>query len=740
MFARHSLRSPVIILGGFLIVLSWIVAELKIRSDNRALTAEALSDLTNYSLLFQQDVLRAASELDRTLKYLRNVHDRSQGEFDWATLVKEDFTNNARTVQIAIIDEHGMMITSSASPYPKQKIDLSDREHFRVHLNSQKDFLFVSKPIRGRVTGKWSVQFTRRFTKKDGTFGGVIVVSLDPAELVAAYERLDSRPSVGFALAGSDDVVRAGGGSYAAQIGRGLVDGNQQEFVTHKSKQVTIVRELFKDEWRISAERTINGYDLLVRVRMSDPVQTRLAVPHIYHGYAGTFSIAILLLMVSSFTRQQLQFKRIVDLAHTDTLTKLLNRHSFTEVMNSAYDDVSKMASMSLHLIDLDKFKAVNDTFGHPVGDELLRAVATRLKSSVRENDLVFRLGGDEFALIQTDCQSQSQAGSVAKRICSAMAQPFSISGHAVFIGASIGVALKGADLTNSTALLKAADMSLYQAKAEGRGTYRFYEVELEAALQRRRTLENDLRDAIEKGTLEVHYQPKVKLGDTTDIVGYEALVRWRHPVRGMIMPSEFIPLAEETGLIAALGNWVIREACFELARRPGPQTVAVNCSPLQFSDGNLVATISDALTSSGLDASRLEIEITESTLMRDDKTIVTQLAALRTKGIVISLDDFGTGYSSLSYLEKYPIDCIKIDRSFVAKLGDRPRAAPIVRAIVTLAAELSMTTIAEGIETQTQADLLKALGCTMAQGYLFGRPCPASETWAEQLTKNRVA
>ena len=307
------------------------------------------------------------------------------------------------------------------------------------------------------------------------------------------------------------------------------------------------------------------------------------------------------------------------------------------------------------------------------------------------------------------------------------------ISGHSLHIGASIGIAFADAGITDPSALLKAADIALYLAKEEGRGTHRFHNDELALRLETKQRLEVDLRVAIEKCALDVHYQPKVLLADPSKIVGYEALLRWHHPERGMISPAEFIPLAEETGLIVPLGEWMLQEVCAEFKKRPDRECVAVNCSAVQFRTSNVSAMVTRCIVQHGLDPARLEIEITESMLMRDDATIMAQLFDLRTLGVRISLDDFGTGFSSLSYLQTYPIDCIKIDRSFVAKIGVEPRAAPIIRAIIVLGAELNMTTIAEGVETVEQAACLAALGCEMAQGYLYGKPMAARELWPDR-------
>ena len=721
-------------------MLIWAAASVKTKSERDALVNDTLADLTNFSLLFEQDVLRTVGELDRVILYLRRTYVRGGYQVDWTQLLQEEFTVNSRTVQIAIIDERGKMITSTAMPNPNGKIDLSDREHFKFHKNSLSDVLDVSKPVIGRASGKWSIQFTRRFTKHDGSFGGVIVVSLDPSSLLLVYNKLEAQPSAGFVLTNKDDIILAGAGTYKDLIGHGLTEGSGQQDVATKSKDLRATRERVNMSWRFVAMRQVGNTGINVGVSLLDPSPTNWYAVSFHYIYAALLSVSILAAVLSSIRRQRHHVRHITQLAHADTLTKLPNRLSLKEALEAEFDAGGRTGGFVLHLIDLDRFKDVNDTYGHPVGDELLTAVAGRLKQAVRQADTVFRLGGDEFALIQRDCGDAAQAGAVAKRLCDAMAVPFEISGHRLSIGASIGIATTTANITDQVALLKAADLALYLAKTDGRGRYRYFDAELNAAHLARRNLETDLRDAVEAGQLEVHYQPKVLLGEANHVVGFEALVRWRHPKRGMLSPAEFIPIAEQSGLIIPMGEWLLQEVCAELALKPGRQTVAVNCSAIQFSRGNVVLAVERALSSTGLAPTRLEIEITESMLMNHNAEIVSQLVRLREMGIRVSLDDFGTGYSSLSYLEKYPIDCIKIDRSFVAKLGEEARAAPIIRAIIALAADLDMVVVAEGVETRGQADALAALGCTVAQGYLFGRPRSARETWPEVLEHALVA
>jgi diguanylate cyclase (GGDEF)-like protein len=419
---------------------------------------------------------------------------------------------------------------------------------------------------------------------------------------------------------------------------------------------------------------------------------------------------------------------RIAFMARHDALTGLPNRTLFGEKIEEAVAGVAREGGgFAVLCLDLDRFKQVNDTLGHHVGDELLRAVAQRLRYCVREGDTVSRLGGDEFAIVQPKIDRPEAAARTAHEIIEILSAPYDVAGHRITIGASIGIALAPSDGAASGKLLKSADVALYRAKADGRGTWRFFEAEMDARLQARRSLELDLRDALEREEFEVHYQPVYDL-DHDRISGFEALVRWRHPTRGLIMPAEFITLAEEIGLIIPIGEWVLRRACAEASAWPAHIILAVNVSAAQFTGLTLIQTVKDALADSGLPARRLELEVTESVLLADNVATLAILHMLRDLGIRVAMDDFGTGYSSLSYLRAFPFDKIKIDQSFVRDITADDGPGAIVRAILTLSACLAMRTTAEGVETYEQLKWLRDEGCDEVQGYYFSRPVPAAQ------------
>jgi diguanylate cyclase (GGDEF)-like protein len=423
--------------------------------------------------------------------------------------------------------------------------------------------------------------------------------------------------------------------------------------------------------------------------------------------------------------------EKLAYLAHHDPLTSLPNRTKFREDLEQTLRLVNRDGRVAVLCLDLDHFKEINDSLGHPIGDDLLKEVACRLRTSVREADTVARLGGDEFAIVRAGADLQvSESSSLAERLVEIVGAPYVIQGHQLNIGVSIGIAIAPNDGEDPDQLLKNADMALYRAKEDGRGTYRFFERGMDARAQARRLLEIDLRAALTRNEFEVHYQPIHDL-NKNQITAFEALIRWKHPLRGLISPTEFIPLAEETGLIAQLGDWILRKACTDAAAWSRKVRVAVNLSPVQFKNANLVQSVISTLAASGLTPERLELEITESVLLQDSEVTLAALHKLRSFGVRISMDDFGTGYSSLSYLRSFPFDKIKIDRSFVQELETRDDSMAIVRAVTGLGKSLGISIVAEGVETTEQLSLLRTEGCTEVQGFLFSRPRPAQDVEA---------
>ncbi|ESW92391.1 MULTISPECIES: EAL domain-containing protein [unclassified Mesorhizobium] len=442
-------------------------------------------------------------------------------------------------------------------------------------------------------------------------------------------------------------------------------------------------------------------------------------------GWVATFE---------DITERRRAEERMSHLAHYDTLTDLPNRSMFRERLDQAMAGDTPLAIFSL---DLDRFKAVNDTWGHPAGDWLLKCVAERLRHSLRsDTDMVARLGGDEFAILQFNPKGSTDAEQLAKRIVAVVSQPFRDKGREMHVGISLGIALYPGDGKDADTLLKNADMALYSGKSEGRNVYRFFEPGMDALVRARLALETDLETALKRREFVLEFQPITNIA-SGKIVGAEALMRWNSPTRGLVAPDDFIAAAEDSGLIVPLGEWALKQACSVAAGWPPGMRIAVNVSAVQIRSADFARSVISALAVSGVPASRLELEITETVLMDESETVLKTLRQLRELGIRIALDDFGTGYSSLGYLRRFPVDKIKIDRSFIHDIDNKDTAA-IVRTIIGLGAELGITVTAEGVETEAQLDILRKAGCVEVQGFLIGMPSKAADM--ARLLKTRAA
>jgi diguanylate cyclase (GGDEF) domain len=511
--------------------------------------------------------------------------------------------------------------------------------------------------------------------------------------------------------------------------------GPENRFVPDFSSEPSASQSVLADGPHWSG--TLKIGDASWHVRATPTADGRLTTRHeraltvLAAGIVITTLLAVYLGLASRNSRQlALANRRVLELAQTDILTGLPNRAFFLEQLEEA-DSYERRGSgtFSILMLDLDRFKNVNDSLGHAAGDALLRQVALRLKSAIRNTDVLARLGGDEFAIIQAECEDQ-RIGSIdlATRIAKLIAEPFVLQGNQVEVGTSIGIAMAPEHGSDPEQLLKKADLALYRSKSAGRNCFTLYDEAMSAELEARNTLESDLRDAIARCQFELHYQPFFDVM-TGQRLGLEALVRWRHPTRGLIPPDQFIPLAEETGLIVPLGEWVLRRACDDATSWPADIKVAVNLSPVQLKQVELFDVIQSALRSSGLPPERLEIELTESVLLERAVENHALMERLKRIGISLALDDFGTGYSSLSCLTAFPFDKIKIDRSFIGSLTKRHKSSVIISSIVTLARGLNLSVTAEGVETQEQFEMLRTLGVNFAQGYLLGRPMPLGDS-----------
>ncbi len=854
-FARQLQRvvcnSAVVALGGIIIVLLWLGVYVKYQDGMQSAQVEAGRETANLSLLFEENVLRSIGEIDKALLYLRHSIEAQRAYSDLATIVNSTDLKSEIIVQVAVIDAKGIMRATNAGPQPAPAIDLSDREHFRYHVNSTTDDLYISVPVIGRASRRWSVQLTRRLTDANGHFAGVVVASLDPHHLTTFYSRLHFGSSTAIAVLGDDGIVRStGGGGTSPRLGTNL--SHSAAFVEARAKGgVTLEKtDPVSGQTMLTVFRPVRGHPLWVMAsrNLADDFAQPLASLYRNALAAGFLTLVILFALariyavernarkravqlsatldnmiegimlvapddtvqvvnencrqllvlpnprapderaaydeiirqvrgsidgtkrdgvgpviervmpdgallqirsnamadggivctISDITERRKAEMAIVQLAAEDPLTGLPNRRSFTVRLRQMLDQQSRTkhtrtaspenarATIAVLFLDIDRFKNINDSLGHRIGDLFLVEVGERLKALHWPSSGLARLGGDEFAIALPDIGSIAEIEGFAQSIISTIARPFEINGYRIATTTSIGIARAEHDGTTVDELIAAADLALYHTKSQQRGTYSFYAPAMSASLEERRRIEMDLRQAIETGGLELHYQPLLCL-QSGKINGFEALARWRHPEKGMIPPDMFIPVAEETGLIVALGEWALKEACRTAATWPNRMQIAVNVSPIQLMSHDFAAVTRRILMETGLNPDQLEIEVTERILMQEGETTDGALAKLKALGTRIVLDDFGTGYSSLSYLRTFSFDKVKIDRSFISDLALGTERTVIVQAVMSITKALGMRTTAEGVETDYQRDLLKALGCDQAQGYFISRPMPAS-------------
>ena len=630
---------------------------------------------------------------------------------------------------VSIVDARGKLLNSSRA-WPVPDIDLSDRDYFRALANDPTLHSFESAPIRKRQTGVWTMYLAEKVTGRDGEFLGVVLSSIRLENFEQFYASMSLGPHSAITLLRRDGVLLARYPRVESMIGRSILVESEAirkaaQGINGTTRQISPLDG--KD--RFVSTRGLVRYPLIVVVGeeaeriFADWQVTSLSC------VIGTALIDILIaLAVYLGMRQMREQRRLASVSHRaarhDPLTGLPNRLSLREALA---ERLAGDGRFSLVWIDLDRFKAVNDGFGHLVGDELLKGVADRLRTCVGPRDLVARVGGDEFALIHSADVAYDDGSETAERVLGRLSEPFHLQGTVAQVGATIGVATFPSDGSEAVDLMRSADLALYHAKAAGRGRWKCFEPMMSTRVRTQRALERDLARAVDRDELVLHYQPIVSI-ETGCPTGFEALLRWRHPEHGFVAPSEFIPLAETNGLIVPIGEWVIREACREAATWPGHLTIAVNLSPEQLASGRVVETVIQAIDETNLDPCRLELEITETALLQDDDAVRAALHKLRALGVHIALDDFGVGYSSLSYVTSFPFDRIKIDRSFVQKMKVSDTGLSVVCTILQLAKRLGVATTGEGVETAEHLDALREEGCTDVQGYHCGRPQSAAD------------
>jgi diguanylate cyclase (GGDEF)-like protein len=743
--------AAILLLGLSTGAVGWTIWEL--RTD--AIRA-AMSDSGNIAAVFANQLSRSLGLIDTTFLEVASmnskpdIYDKAVFQLAFNRPEIHDKLEQYRdqlphVYNIGIADPDGQIVVSTAA-WPTPDINVADRDYFQSARARADGQLSTSIPIQNRVNGTQTIVFARRLVNSRGAFAGIVFASVNFQYFEAIYKSTESIRSLIFTFVRGDGTILFRYPGAADLVGQKLTAESAFQDVLTNGTEGYRVHARADGNFRYVSARAVPNYPLFVNISVTEAVALAGWVRRsatIGVGSAILLLCSIYLLIAISRQVRDLDTSRtaltekseqLAHMARYDAMTGLANRALFMITANEALGRVRRSrAHVLVLMIDLDRFKAVNDSLGHATGDALLKAVADRLREIVQDVNGVARFGGDEFAIIMSGPEDQHHgATALADRILQAITEPYELDGRTVVIGASIGMTFAPGDADDVDALIRNADLALYKAKSEGRNRHRFFDASMEAEARQRRELEENIRAAMSRNEFELHYQTIIDLGKA-ECCGAEALVRWRHGERGLIPPDQFISAAEESGLIVPLGAWILRNACAEAAKWPTHLRVAVNLSPVQFTQGDLLETIQLALDESGLDAARLELEITETILLEGNEENLAVLREIKKLGVSIALDDFGIGYSSMHYLQMFPFDKIKIDKCFIQSMPNHSESAAIVCAIAGLGRSLDIETTAEGVETLEQLAFLRSAGCPSAQGYLFSRPVPASGLSFEQ-------
>ncbi|TDV32835.1 diguanylate cyclase/phosphodiesterase [Paraburkholderia caballeronis] len=721
------------VLGVLVLMVLWAVIFTRLSVEKEATLREASASAAILSAALEQHTVKAIHQVDQITRFVKYEYEKAPAHFDLATTVDNAVVQSDSLVQVSLLDARGRLVANTSDSNPKP-IDLSDREHFRVHQRANTDQLFISRPLTGRLSGHQTLQFTRRLNHPDGSFAGVVVVSEDPSYFTSDFYNNAAIGRDGVIAVVSDDGAVLARRTGSAEHAAGTFSASG---VYPLSEHVSgIYADPIDQVTRLVSYRHIDGYPLGVLVGLSEAEE--FADYHhtrdVYLLMATFVSLAILsfFAVATGLIGKLLGREReMTQLVQYDILTGLPNRYSTLQRLRHEVTQPGNLGRLAILFIDLDNFKTVNDTLGHNAGDIVLQMSAARLADAVGSAGTLSRIGGDEFVVIVKGDDIEERAVALAEATGAAFMHPFDVRGSTFVLHASTGIALFTVEHESEIDLLKKADLAMYAAKEAGRNCFRFYSPQLGHRADHLMKWEQQLRVALDDGQIFLAYQPKIDLRRRC-ITGFEALARWNHPQYGLIPAGEFIPVAESTGLIVPIGDFVIRTACAQLAQwqREGHETLtlAVNISAVQFWRGDLYETVAHAIESTGIDARRLELEITETAMMEYPDLVSEKIFALKRLGVHIALDDFGTGYSSLSYLSRFKVDTLKVDRSFVQAIPADRSVCVMVSAIVNLARSLGLTVVVEGTETEEQVAWLSALGPIEAQGFLFSRPVPASD------------
>jgi diguanylate cyclase (GGDEF)-like protein len=727
------------LVGMFLLTVIWATTLEVVRvrhSDGQHAAAESSREILS---TYEAQIVRSLREIDQTLNLVKYWHER--GGAMLSDLEDKELLPPDLVFVVSVADRRGMIVDSTR---PFQNQSVADRDYFRQQRDSNR--FFIGKPS-GENTGEAKLHFSHRL-EVNGVFDGVVVVAVDAAYFVSGYEASSLGDHGVIGILGTDGVFRV------RRTGDSVFTGEAFQYASVLSEPdaaaaaVTISTNGWDGVRRWTVARELFGFPLAVLVGISAD-EREAADLRAMRGYfwRAAFASVLAVFFSAILGRANWQLgqsrlregeakltyaRRVEYLAFHDGLTKLPNRSLFSKVLGQSIGEARRYdRKLAVAFLDLDRFKQINDTLGHEAGDHLLQEVANRLGRCVRDSDTVARLGGDEFVVLLPQLDDGKDAAIVAQKILSVIAMPFTLIGHEFRVTASIGISTYPQDGLDEQTLTKNADIAMYQAKEEGKNNFQFYSAKLNANSLERLTLESALRHALERNEFQLHYQAKRDMGSGR-ITGMEALLRWEHPDLGTIAPMQFIPVAEETGMIVPIGKWVLRTACLQnLAwHKQGlpPLNIAVNLSARQFADEHLLPDVASILKATGMAAHLLELEITESLLIHDVENTLRILTGLKALGVRIAIDDFGTGYSSLASLQRFPLDTIKIDRSFIRDITGSIDETGLADAIIAMGKSLSLTVVAQGVETREQAEFLRTHACDELQGFYFNRPLPADQ------------
>ncbi|WP_243372039.1 bifunctional diguanylate cyclase/phosphodiesterase [Microvirga solisilvae] len=714
--------------------------------------ARAESDLASLALTLQE-------RTDAVFRSIENVLRDIVGKIPQASLKADEFEAFAgskatksllaeaaqslpQIIRINLINTRGRVAGSSIPGPISNSVYLRDTSYYRALSTDPSLLLYLSEPIKIEATGKRVLSLARKINDADGNFLGIIAATIDQHSLEKIYLDHLRTHSMAITLYRRDGIILAHSPADAKALGRKVWLPNTPLQRMIAKNTPTLIRDV---SWLDARERLIALHPLAnypSGIAVSRTVAELMAgrrfearVVRFMAFFIDVMIDAASLLGIKQVRTGLLRAASESYLSRHDMLTKLPNRQFFVDELKRTFQASQKSSSnFALHLLDLAKFKDINDNHGHAAGDEIVKAVARRLRERLRKSDFISRIGGDEFAIIQRPIKGQQQAVDLVRAVQAALKVPCTVANTEIEVGISIGVALSSPSIKTSNEIMRSADIALYEAKSDPDNAYRLYDASMKDSRAERRELEGALKSALDSKEFELFYQPILDLA-TNQIWGCEALVRWKHPTKGMVSPQNFIPAAEDSGLIGPLGDWVLEEACSTAMTWTLPLKVAVNLSPVQFKRRDVFASVTKALNASGLPAHRLVLELTESVKLTEEATAT--LKQLKALGVSISLDDFGTGYASMSYLRSFPFDKIKIDQSFVRGMLGSADSSAIIKATISLANDLKMSTTAEGVETEEQLNALRLAGATQAQGYLIAKPMPR-EAFAAFMTETQ--